>query len=244
MNSKLNQRGQGIGEDAYNFFQQNSGKIADLLIQNRAKVFQGTANAQRYVSKNILNNPRPIRYLKEGEIHVPNHNFTGPGTRVDLPDVRNHAPYNNIDACSKVHDIEFNEIFKMPAGPERQQMIRNADLKVIDCYKKYPNEPGYALAKNGINSKMALEDLSPTVFNAIMGESYRGAQHGLKVRTPRPPKNPKPSKQAKPRQTGGLVDPVTGGLIVAAVPVGIAMYGEYRLGKLMYDKLRNQSNRK
>jgi len=234
MKSKIDQRGRGIGEDSFSFFKQNSGKIGELLIQNRGLVFQGTSNAQRFVSKNVLKDPRPIRYLKQGEIHVPNHNFTGPGTRIDLPEVRNHAPYNNIDACSKVHDIEFNEIFKMPNGPEREQMIRNADIKAVECYRRYADEAGYSLAKNGINSKMALEDLSPSVFNVVMGEAYRGAQRGLKVKEPKPSRRP-------PKQKGGMLDPVTGSLIATSVPIGVAMYGEYKLGKLMYDKLRRKS---
>ena len=134
------QKGNGIGSDAFNFVKENKNEILQKAYENRAKIFQYTSNAQRFVSKNIKGDNRPIRYLKENEIHLPNHNFTGPGTRIDLPEVRNFKPYNNIDACSKVHDIEFNEIFKMPLGKERSEKIREADRKVLACYDKYPNE--------------------------------------------------------------------------------------------------------
>ena len=168
-----------IGEQAFKWVSENPDKIAKIAYDNRAKVFQYTSNAQRFVSKNIKRNPRPIRYLKEGEIHAPNHNFTGPGTRIDLPAVRNHSPYNPIDGCSKVHDLEFNRIFKMKQGPERRQAIRDADKEAIKCYDRHPNEDGYMLARAGINLKMKLEDLSPAMFNKIMGEDYRGAEQGI-----------------------------------------------------------------
>ena len=71
------QTGSGIGEDALNYLIENKEEIAKKAYENRSKIFQYTSNAQRFVSKNIKRNPRPIRYLKEGEIHAMNHNFTG-----------------------------------------------------------------------------------------------------------------------------------------------------------------------
>ena len=223
------QTGAGIGEDALNYLIENKEDIAKKAYENRAKIFQYTSNAQRFVSKNIKRNNRPIRYLKEGEVHLMNHNFTGPGTRIDLAEVRNFQPYNNIDACSKVHDIEFDEIFKMPLGKERSEKIREADRKVLNCYDKYPNESGYTLAKTGINSKIRLEDLSPALFDKIMGEDYRGVEPEIK-------KEEREDRRTKIRQKGGLIDPVTGGLILASLPVAGVLYGEYKLGRHLYDK--------
>tara|TARA_R110000868_G_scaffold230985_4_gene484285 strand:+ start:763 stop:1050 length:288 start_codon:yes stop_codon:yes gene_type:complete len=74
------QSGAGIGEDAMQFVRDNQDEIKQAgkyLYDNRAKVFQGISNAQRFVEKNLKGNPRPIRYLQEGEIHLPNHNYTG-----------------------------------------------------------------------------------------------------------------------------------------------------------------------
>ena len=223
------QTGSGIGEDALNYVKENKEDIAKKAYENKSKIFQYTSNAQRFVSKNIKRNPRPIRYLKEGEIHVMNHSFTGPGTRIDLPEVRNFKPYNGIDACSKVHDIEFNEIFKMPLGRERSEKIREADRKVLACYDKHPNDSGFTLAKAGINSKIKLEDLSPAIFDKIMGQDYRGVEPELK-------KEEREDRRRKIRQRGGFVDPVTGGVILASLPVAGLLYGEYRLGRHLYDK--------
>ena len=220
------QHGRGIGADALQWVKENPDKVAQKAYENRAKIFQYTSNAQRFVSKNIKRNPRPIRYLKEGEIHLMNHSFTGPGTRIDLPEVRNFKPYNGIDACSKTHDIEFNEIFKMPLGKERSEKIRQADLKVLECYDKHPNDSGYTLAKAGINSKIKLEDLSPSLFDQIMGQDYRGIASEIK--------EDKANRKEKLRQKGGL-DPITGYLMLAGPLTAGALYLEAKAGKKLYD---------
>lgn len=229
------QKGRGIGADAFNYVKENKEEIAKKAYENRGKIFQTVSNAQRFVSKNIKRNPRPIRYLKEGEIHAMNHGFTGPGTRIDLPEVRNHKPYNNIDACSKVHDIEFNEIFKMPLGKERSEKIRQADRKVLECYDKYPNDSGYTLAKLGINSKIKLEDLSPAIFDQIMGEDYRGVEPELK-------EEDRQNRKDRLRQRGGFIDPITGYLMIAGPLTAGALYLEAAAGKKLYDmyKKRNE----
>jgi hypothetical protein len=236
------QKGRGIGSDALQWVKENPDKVAKKVYENRAKIFQYTSNAQRFVSKNIKKNPKPIRYLKEGEIHLPNHNFTGPATKISLPEVRNHQPYNNIDACSKVHDIEFNEIFKMPLGKQRSEKIRQADRKVLECYDKYPNESGYRLAKTGINSKIRLEDLSPSIFDSIMGQDYRGVEPELKK--PKRKCKGQNRKKCLSQQGGMLIDPISGYLL-ATTPVALGMlYGEYRLGKTIYDKLRENGKQR
>ena len=201
-------------QKVYEYVLNNPEDVAQLLYENRGLAFQTVSNAQRFVSK--ARGVEPVRYLKRGEIHLPNHNFTGPGTRIDLKEVRNFPPYNNIDACSRTHDLQYQEAFKMPIGKERAKKIRDADVEAVSCYSQHPNEAGYNLAKAGINAKMGLEEVSPAAFNQIMGEDYSGVV-----------------------QEGGA-DPVTLGLIAAGLPVAATIYGEYRLGRMMYDKYRGQ----
>lgn len=178
--SVLTQSGQGLGSDAWNWLKGNPDKVANFAWENRSKIFQGVSNAQRFYEKNVKGNKKPIRYLFPSEFHVaPGHNFTGPGTRMDLPEVRNHKPYNEIDACSKVHDIEFDRIFKMPQGKARKEAIRKADREALECYNKHKNVQGYKLAHGGINSKITLEDINPDLFDKIMGEAYRGVKPAI-----------------------------------------------------------------
>lgn len=129
--------------------------------------FQKTANKLRKP------NGKTVRKLLKGEIHYGKHAFTGPGTRIDLQKVRNFPAYNNIDECSKQHDIEYQDAFNEPNKKKRQKMIRDADKKAIKCYNKYKNEDGYNVAKTGINSKMNIEKLSPAV-SAILFGTYAG----------------------------------------------------------------------
>lgn len=119
-------------------------------------LFQKGANIYR---RNFCNGK--ARPLLDGEYHYGCHNFTGPGTRIDLPQVANYPPYNDIDACSRDHDIAYE---KFKGNPEK---IRQADEDAVRCYNKYPNENGYTAATLGINGKMALENVLPFVIKSI-----------------------------------------------------------------------------
>lgn len=127
----------------------------------KSKLFRKSANAYR--KRFCKGKARP---LEENEYHLGCHNYTGPGTRIDkFPD---YPPYNNIDACSRQHDIAYSQ---NQGNPEA---IRKADEEAIKCYDKYSNESGYYAAKHGINSKMKLENAMPFLVKSIAGPSYFG----------------------------------------------------------------------
>jgi len=235
---RLNQSGGGVGEDALAWVKANPDKVAKVAYANRDIVFQGVSNAHRFVEK--TRGKQNIRYLKRGEIHVPLHNFTGPGTRIELPEVRNMAPYNNIDNCSKIHDIEFDRIFKMPLGKERSEAIRKADIEAIACYDKYPNDAGYTLARAGINNKIRLEDLSPTIFDKIMGADYRGVKQtggGNLEDTFR-------AIQTVGRAGGiNMDDPINVAKFIGVLGASPLLYAQYRGAKSMYDKYRSSKTK-
>ena len=145
------------------------------------KAFQTGANVYRKTS--CSGKARP---LFSGEKHIGCHNFSGPGTRIDLPEVLNFKPYNNIDACSRQHDIDYNNT-KGLSGIERQRAIRKADEVVLNCYDKFPNDSGYSLAKAGIKGKMVAENVAPSLVKAVAGEEYQGGK-GKKKATKKPNK--------------------------------------------------------
>lgn len=135
---------------------------AGFLSEMGKKAFKTTANALRKKAPNV-------RKLKLGEFHYGNHNFTGPGTRIDLPEVQQFPPYNQIDACSRTHDMEFSRAFRIKNKAKREAAIRRADKKVIACYEQHPHADGYEAASLGINSKMAVEDVSPALAAFLLG---------------------------------------------------------------------------
>jgi hypothetical protein len=139
----------------------------DNKISGSGAIFQTAANIYRKLF--CKGKARP---LKDGEYHLGCHNYTGPGTRIDLPEVRNYQPYNDIDACSRQHDIDYTDAHGNP------NLIREADKRVIQCYDKYPKESGYNAAKLGINSKMKLENALPILMKSI-APSYFGS--GCKI---------------------------------------------------------------
>ena len=154
------------------------------------KVFQTAANVYR--KKACDGKARP---LYAGELHVGCHNYTGKGTRIDLKDVLNFKPYNNIDACSRTHDIDYYQA-KDLSGDQKKFAIRKADDKVLDCYDKFPNDSGYTIAKAGIAAKVKIENVAPKLIEKVLGDDYLGkaeAQEG----------GCKGKKKCKCKQVGG-----------------------------------------
>lgn len=109
-----------------------------------------------------------------GEFHISgpivgNHSFSGPGTRLDIPAVRNFPPINQIDACSRTHDFSY-EKFKNLTPDARRKAIRQADLKALKCYDRNKRIGGYTFARNGIAAKIALEDNTPELARRLLGD--------------------------------------------------------------------------
>ena len=96
------------------------------------------------------------RQLEDGEVHWGCHNYTGPGTRIDkYPD---YPPYNDIDNCSRTHDLAYRSIRnkldnKEIDEEEAARQVSQADLEAVQCYGYYPHEDGYKAAITGITGK-------------------------------------------------------------------------------------------
>jgi hypothetical protein len=111
------------------------------------------------------------RPLLNGEIHPFCANFEGPGTRIDLPEVRNYPPFNGVDSVAKVHDLEYEKAFKLPKGKERENKIREADDRFLRDIEKYRNEePYYSIGKAGIGAKVLTEKIGLP----ILPKDYKG----------------------------------------------------------------------
>ena len=127
------------------------GKAKDItgrLTEGFKTGFQAVANAFRRF--NPLSRP-----LELGEFHFADHNYTGPGTRMDLHP--NAPPVNDIDNVSRIHDLEYGQALKIQDPIKRAQAIQAADKKAIEGYSKYPNESGYKAAIAGIAGKFGAE---------------------------------------------------------------------------------------
>jgi hypothetical protein len=130
-----------------------------------SKIFQKVSNKFR------KGRSRP---LEEYEYHAIGHNYTGPGTRIDL--YGDIPPYNNIDNCSRTHDFDYLYAENINDPKLRQQRVRKADEDAINCYDQYPNESGYKAAKFFIKNKTKVEDVSPSIIRLILGEKYVGSK--------------------------------------------------------------------
>jgi hypothetical protein len=110
--------------------------------------FQTIANAFR--AKNPASRP-----LEPGEFHYGFHNYTGPGTRIDLHP--NTPPINHIDKASMDHDYDYGDAAKIKDPTARARAVHEADMKAIKEYNKYPKEDGYKPAVLGIAGKWGAE---------------------------------------------------------------------------------------
>lgn len=115
--------------------------------------------------------------IEDGEYHLPHSLFTGPGTRIS--DKLNVQPANATDACSKAHDIAYNEAMKLKDPKEMARRIRFADNEVKDCYKVSINEDPFLgrAAYTGIAFKNALEDAVPSIAKKYE-KQYYGSVNG------------------------------------------------------------------
>ena len=150
----------------YNDEKRRAGIVGEGLL-SPIKLFQKANNLYR---KKMCHGK--ARELYEGELHAPCHNYTGPGTRMDLPNVYNYPPYNEIDNCSRLHDVAYDALFKMPNGKDKEKGIRHADELALECYNKHKNVQGYNWAYNGIKKKTQIEDNLPMLTRAIVGDYF------------------------------------------------------------------------
>jgi hypothetical protein len=128
-------------------------------------IYQKGANIYRKVACNGKARP-----LLDGELHPGCFNFCGPGTHIEDPHVRNYTPFNDIDNICRTHDIAYNEA----KGPNKQQLIRQADINMLRDIEPYRNEEGYRIAKAAIRSKIAAEDLFPGAAKLFPDHAGKG----------------------------------------------------------------------
>lgn len=129
------------------------------------KAYQKAANIYR----GIKCGPKS-RKLYEGELHPGCYNYCGPGTKIEREDVRGTNPIDEIDNICRDHDIDYLEANEKP---DKKQLIRKADRKMLERLEQHKNMPGYSLAKTAISGKIQVENLLKDVlkdkFNEHLG---------------------------------------------------------------------------
>ena len=160
-----------------------SGK--DLLFNNPVFQFLQT-DMGKYIGKKAyqigMNQYRKkycnglARPLLPGEYHPLCQNYTGPGTRMDLPEVRNFKPYpGGIDECSRIHDESYYNLSKTNLSKEQKALkIHQSDLDALKCYSKHKNDkPYYQLSSTGIGAKYLAEQ-AKSIIEGKPGVFYGG----------------------------------------------------------------------
>ena len=94
-----------------------------VLVKNPDDKKNTLSNQAFKHSSNLVRKASPkSRALLLGELHMPLHNFSGPGTRLDK--FSKTEPFNGIDACSKKHDLDYQRIGRIKSVKQRNKERR------------------------------------------------------------------------------------------------------------------------
>lgn len=117
--------------------------------------------------------------LQDGEYHLPDQNYSGPGTKLEEKLNKGVKPLNKTDQASMNHDIAYNvAMTQFKDNPmERAKAIRRADEYVVKQYDQSGELLG-KVSKIGIKTKMAFEDALGPIAKSVEKEYY-GSRTGL-----------------------------------------------------------------
>ena len=117
--------------------------------------------------------------LQDGEYHLPDQNYSGPGTILEEKLRKGVKPLNKTDKASMDHDIAYNvAMTQFKDNPmERAKAIRRADEYVVKQYDQSGELLG-KVSKIGIKTKMAFEDAFGPIAKSVEKEYY-GSRTGL-----------------------------------------------------------------
>ena len=90
------------------------------------------------------------------ELHMPGHQFTGPGTKISKRIVNKVQPADEVDAISKTHDIDYSTATTPDAVRRADRKMENSLLAIRNTSK---NKTKLYTALAGIRSKIIMEDL-------------------------------------------------------------------------------------
>lgn len=143
-----------------------------------SSAFRRVANAYRqFASRGAdstsdfgFGRPRP---LLDGEYHVGLANFEGPGTRIDLPEVREAKPVNWEDAAAKKHDLAYYNAAEQRrrgqiTAEEAARRVHRADddfIQELDEIRSSgrATEPYNSLGRAGIETKGRIDQILSSI---------------------------------------------------------------------------------
>ena len=81
------------------------------------------------IGKSIVNNLLNSGMLPE--LHLPGHNFTGPGTRVEERLLRGDKPINKLDKAAREHDIMYKIFKKVPERHVFDKRLQDEATRIV-----------------------------------------------------------------------------------------------------------------
>lgn len=142
-----------VAKSVGSFIANNAKKALPIAKDIGLAGFQAIQNANRAEARK---RGIPTRNLLRGELHIANHNYSGPNTVINEETLK-APPIDAIDAVSREHDIAYALAKKISDPVKRAEAIHKADEIAIKGYLKHPNSPYQREALLAIGGKFTLE---------------------------------------------------------------------------------------
>lgn len=87
------------------------------------------------------------------QIHLPNHNYTGPNTNLLLNIEKGIKPYNKIDEASLIHDIDYHENKDLNKRHDADKILQERSKEILNNSSNFKEKMEGLLVSNVMNVK-------------------------------------------------------------------------------------------
>lgn len=117
------------------------------------------------------------------QFHLPGHNYTGPGTNLELNIEKQKKPINKLDSNAMTHDIKYNEYKDLESRHDADKVLGDNAMEIVTNSDSSLKEKAEGLLVNGMmNVKKMIGMGVGSSINIDNGVGYGDEDiHGIEV---------------------------------------------------------------
>lgn len=112
------------------------------------------------------------------QFHLPGHNYTGPGTHLELNIEKQKKPTNKLDSNAMTHDIKYNEYKDLESRHEADKVLGDSAMEIVTNSDSSLKEKAEGLLVNGMMNVKRMIGMG--VGSSINGNGDEDI-HGIEV---------------------------------------------------------------
>lgn len=117
------------------------------------------------------------------QFHLPGHNYTGPGTNLELNIEKEKKPTNKLDSNAMTHDIKYNEYKDLESRHDADKVLGDSAMEIVKNNDSSLKEKAEGLFVNGMMNVKRMVGMG--VGSSINGDNGVGIGdediHGIEV---------------------------------------------------------------